>query len=92
MAKADMTFRQILESLTTAPAKRFGLFEKTGRIAPGMDADIAILGSNPATDVHAFSNVQYTLRTGKMIYQSHQRDASSLYSNRLGGCYNCNSL
>jgi imidazolonepropionase-like amidohydrolase len=71
MAKAGMTFQQILESLTTAPAKRFGLFETTGRIAPGMDADIVILGSNPATDVHAFSNVRYTLRTGRMIYQSH---------------------
>jgi imidazolonepropionase-like amidohydrolase len=70
MAKADMTFQQILKSLTTAPAKRFGLFEKTGRIAPGMDADIAILGSDPATDVQAFSNVRYTLRAGKMIYQS----------------------
>jgi imidazolonepropionase-like amidohydrolase len=70
MAKAGMTFQQILESLTTAPAKRFGLFEKTGRIALGMDADIAILGSDPATDVQAFSNVRYTLRAGKMLYQS----------------------
>lgn len=72
MAEAGMTFRQILESLTTAPANCFGLFEKTGRIAPGMDADIAILGSDPATNVQAFSDVRYTLRTGKMIYQSHQ--------------------
>lgn len=66
-----MTFRQILESLTTAPAKRFGLFEKTGRIALGMDADMVILGSDPATDVQAFSNVRYTLHTGKVIHQSH---------------------
>lgn len=78
MARAGMTFRQILESLTTAPAKRFGVFEKTGRITPGMDADIAILGSDPATDVHAFSNVQYTLRAGKMIYQTVRRDVNSL--------------
>jgi imidazolonepropionase-like amidohydrolase len=71
MAQAGMTFRQILESLTTAPAKRFGLFESTSRIAPGMDADIVILGSDPAIDIHAFSNVRYTLRAGKMIYQNH---------------------
>jgi hypothetical protein len=30
------------------------------------------LGSDPAMDVQAFSDVRYTLRAGKMIYQSHQ--------------------
>lgn len=70
MERAGMNFRQILESLTTAPAKRFGLSKKTGRIAPGMDADIVVLGGDPATDVKAFSDVRYTLRAGKIIYQS----------------------
>ncbi len=69
MERAGMNFRQILESLTTAPARRFGLSQKTGRIAPGMDADIVILGGDPATDVKAFSTVRYTLRSGKIIYQ-----------------------
>src|SRR5262245_34460828 len=55
--RAGMNFRQILESLTTAPYERFGLSKKTGRIAPGMDADIVLLGSDPATDVKAFSTV-----------------------------------
>lgn len=70
MERAGMNFQQILESLTTAPANRFGLSKKTGRIAPGMDADIVIFGSDPATDVKAFSNVRYTLRAGKIIYQT----------------------
>ncbi len=69
MERAGMNFRQILESLTTAPANRFGLSRKTGRIAPGLDADIVILGSDPASDVKAFSTVRYTLRAGKIIYQ-----------------------
>jgi imidazolonepropionase-like amidohydrolase len=69
MSRAGLSFTQILEALTTAPAKRFGLSKKTGRIAPGMDADIVLLGSDPAIDIKAFSNVRYTLRSGKIIYR-----------------------
>jgi imidazolonepropionase-like amidohydrolase len=73
MERAGMNFRQILESLTTAPAERFGLSKKTARVAPGMEADIVILGGDPATDVKAFSTVRYTMRAGKVIYQSIRR-------------------
>jgi imidazolonepropionase-like amidohydrolase len=70
MAKAGMDFRQILAALTTAPAKRFGVSERTGRIAKGMDADLVLLGDDPANDVKAFSNVRFTFRQGKVIYDS----------------------
>jgi len=39
MAEAGMSFRQILRSLTTAPAERFGA-STSGRIAVGCEADI----------------------------------------------------
>jgi len=70
MERAGMNFQQILESLTTAPAKRFGLSNRAGRIARGMDADLVVLIRDPAMDVRAFSSVRYTLRAGKIIYQS----------------------
>ena len=70
MAKAGMDFRQILAALTTAPAKRFGVSERTGRIIRGMDADFVLLSDDPATDVKAFSKVRFTLRQGKVIYDS----------------------
>jgi imidazolonepropionase-like amidohydrolase len=70
MARAGMTFKQILKSLTTAPAKRFGMSMRTGIIAPGMDADIVVLGSDPAQGVKAFSNVRYTLRKGRIVYRA----------------------
>ncbi|MDT4895787.1 MAG: hypothetical protein QOH25_864 [Acidobacteriota bacterium] len=70
MAKAGMDFRQILAALTTAPAKRFGVSERTGRIAKGMDADLVLLGDDPANNVKAFSNVRFTFRQGKVIYDS----------------------
>jgi len=70
MERAGMNFQQILESLTTAPAKRFGLSNRAGRIVSGMDADLVVLAADPATDVRAFASVRYTLRAGKIIYQS----------------------
>lgn len=70
MARAGMTFEQILKSLTTAPAGRFGMSRRTGRVVAGMDADIVVLANDPAKDVKAFSNVKYTLRKGRIIYQA----------------------
>jgi imidazolonepropionase-like amidohydrolase len=70
MAKAGMTFPQILASLTTAPAQRFGDFDRLGRIAPGLTADLTILRSDPSKDIRALSAVDYTIRDGKVIYRS----------------------
>lgn len=70
MAKAGMTFRQILASLTTAPAERFGGSTQLGRIAPGLAADLTILRDDPSTNIRALSSVQYTIRDGRVIYRS----------------------
>lgn len=70
MARAGMTFSQILKSLTTAPAARFGRPGRTGRVVQGMDADIVILSADPSQDIQAFSKVKYTLRQGEIIYQA----------------------
>jgi imidazolonepropionase-like amidohydrolase len=68
MSRAGMDFRQILASLTTNPARRFGYAGRDARISKGMDADLAVLGADPAKDATAFSNVRYTIRRGKVIY------------------------
>ena len=70
MAKAGMTFPQILASLTTAPAERFGDADRLGRIAPGLIADLAVLRTDPAKDIRALARVDYTIRDGKVIYRS----------------------
>jgi len=69
MTRAGMSFRQILASLTTTPAERFGASRRAGRIAPDMDADIVILAGDPGRDIKALSNVKYTLRKGRIIYR-----------------------
>ncbi len=70
MAEAGLSFRQILASLSTAPAGRFGESERLGRIAPGLEADLVVLKGDPSMDVRAFATVQYTLRAGKIIYRA----------------------
>jgi len=64
-----MSFPQILASLTTSPAERFGFSNRTGRIAPNKDADIVKIAGDPKMDIKALSNVKHTLRKGRVIYQ-----------------------
>ncbi|MFY9937497.1 MAG: amidohydrolase family protein [Silvibacterium sp.] len=70
MSRAGMTYQQILASLTTNPARRFKSSGHSGRIANGMDADLVVLGADPANDLTAFSNVRYVIRSGKLIFSA----------------------
>jgi imidazolonepropionase-like amidohydrolase len=70
MAQAGMSFRQILASLTTAPAQRFGDAEKVGRVAAGLQADLVVFEKDPAANVSALASVKFTLRAGKTIYRA----------------------
>jgi imidazolonepropionase-like amidohydrolase len=65
MQRAGMSFHQILASLTTVPAKRFGV---PGRLERGVDADIVILEGDPAQDIRALARVRATLRQGRKVY------------------------
>src|ERR1700733_104062 len=68
MSRAGMSFQQILASLTTNPAQRFGYATHSGRIAKGLDADLVVLSADPAQTTSAFSKVRYTIRGGEIIY------------------------
>lgn len=70
MGQAGLSFRQILAALTTNPAQRFRPAEAVGRVAPGQRADLVLLAADPATDVRNLSNVAYTIRNGRIIYQA----------------------
>jgi imidazolonepropionase-like amidohydrolase len=70
MQRAGLSFSQILASLTTAPAERFGESGSHGRIAPGMDADLVVLAADPADDIRAFAKVRYTIRRGAVIFSA----------------------
>ena len=68
MSRAGMGFREILASLTTNPARRFRYSGRSGRVARGMEADLVALESDPAKDATAFSRVELTVRSGRIIY------------------------
>jgi len=70
MAQAGMSFRQILASLTTAPAERFGESARRGRIAPGLQADLAVVKGDASKDARALADVRYTLRAGQIVYSA----------------------
>ncbi|HEX4960162.1 MAG TPA: amidohydrolase family protein [Thermoanaerobaculia bacterium] len=73
LESAGLGWREILSALTTNPAARFGEASRRGRIAPGMDADLVVLATDPVADLRAFTNVRYTLRGGKVIYSAPPR-------------------
>lgn len=70
MQRAGMDFWQILDTLTTAPAKRFGEEKLRGEVKAGMDADLVVLGRDhdPERDIRALTHVTYTFREGRIIY------------------------
>jgi imidazolonepropionase-like amidohydrolase len=69
MAEGGMSYRDILASLTTTPARRRGLGSSSGRVAPGFEADFTVLRGDPARTVDAFADVAYAIRGGRIIYQ-----------------------
>jgi imidazolonepropionase-like amidohydrolase len=68
MSRAGLTWQQILATLTTNPAERFGYSTHSGRIAKGFEADLVVLSADPAQDVTAFSKVAFTIRRGKILF------------------------
>ena len=82
MSRAGMTFPQILASLTTNPAQRFGYASHSGLIAQGFDADLVILSSDPAADITALAHVAYTIRSGKVIFNSNRAQLETAHSDR----------
>lgn len=69
--RAGLGTDDILAMLTTTPAALFSVAAHQGRVAPGMDGDLTILGSDPKTaGVRAFSDVRYTIRGGRVLFDS----------------------
>jgi imidazolonepropionase-like amidohydrolase len=67
LGETGLTWQEILASLTTIPARRFGDLRR-GRLEPGMAADIVVLGSDPTTGPAAFADVLVSIRAGEVIF------------------------
>lgn len=69
MAQAGLGWRDVLASLTTAPASRFG-GAGTGTVSQGEPADVVLFRGEPIRDPRAFSQVVLSLRAGKVLYRA----------------------
>jgi hypothetical protein len=73
MAAAGLGWREILASLTTSPARRFGERATRGTVERGMAADLVVLVVDPgagALEAESFARVRYTIRGGRVIYDA----------------------
>ncbi|MGC1381726.1 MAG: amidohydrolase family protein [Candidatus Baltobacteraceae bacterium] len=69
MAQAGAGFARILDSLTTAPARRFGAVQ-LGAVVAGHQADLVVLDADPSQRLDALTAVRYTLRAGRVVYRA----------------------
>jgi imidazolonepropionase-like amidohydrolase len=69
MQQAGLSYAQILAALTTAPAARFGVAARAGRLTPGFAADVVVVDGDPAEDIRALARVRATVRAGRVVYQ-----------------------
>jgi imidazolonepropionase-like amidohydrolase len=60
--------REILRSMTTAPASRFGVAESVGSVVPGARADLVLLDADPFDTPMAFTRVRATIRAGRVLH------------------------
>jgi imidazolonepropionase-like amidohydrolase len=71
LTQAGFGFRDVLAMLTTAPTELFHLTQTEGKVMKGMRGDLTILSEDPASGhPEAFTRVRYTIRGGKVIWQS----------------------
>ena len=69
MSEARMSFRQILASLSTAPARAIPRIRR-GMDSPGIHGRHGVLDEDPSKDVRAFAAARYTVRDGRLIYEA----------------------
>lgn len=68
MERAGMDFSHILQSLTSAPARRFGEINVRGQVKQGLNADLVVVAGDPENDIRALTRVNYVFRDGRIIY------------------------
>lgn len=55
-----------LRSVTVNPAEMFGVSDRLGSLAPGLDGDLVIMDGDPLS---TFSRVLYTIVDGRIVYE-----------------------
>jgi imidazolonepropionase-like amidohydrolase len=67
MAAAGLSPAEILRAMTSRGAQACGLGHRKGRIAPGFDADILVIGGNPLDDLAAIRRLRAVYAGGRAV-------------------------
>lgn len=70
LTEIGMTNAEALRAVTTVAADACGLAGRKGRIVPGADADLIVVGGNPLSDIRAIHAVRAVLRSGMWLSAS----------------------
>lgn len=57
----------VLQAVTAGNASVFGLADRLGRIRPGQQADLLLVGGNPAENISDLRQVIWVMQAGKMV-------------------------
>jgi imidazolonepropionase-like amidohydrolase len=58
---------EAIRSATTVAAELLGIEDRTGRIAPGFEADLIVLDGDPLADVGVFQDVLLVVADGRLV-------------------------
>ncbi|MFF3956760.1 amidohydrolase family protein [Streptomyces sp. NPDC001890] len=65
-AEAGLSTAEVLESATVGAAHALGLADRTGRIAPGLDADLLVVDDDPRTSLHTLRRPHAVFARGRL--------------------------
>jgi imidazolonepropionase-like amidohydrolase len=68
MVQAGMTPLEVIRSATSAAAGMCGIGGSLGTLAPGMRADVLMVGGDASQDIGALRNVQRVFKSGRLAY------------------------
>jgi imidazolonepropionase-like amidohydrolase len=69
LVRIGMTPLQALQSATLTAAELFGMENRAGRIAPGMEADLIVLERNPLENIAVVQDVLMVVSDGRIVVQ-----------------------
>jgi imidazolonepropionase-like amidohydrolase len=67
MVKHGMAPLEAIRAATAVAAEALGLAEETGRLAPGLAADLIAVAGNPAERIQALGDVRMVLARGRPV-------------------------
>lgn len=76
LVRVGLTPAQAIRAATTVAAELLGVADHTGRIAPGLDADLIVVDRNPLEDVGALHDILLVMNDGHVVLNRLELEAA----------------